>query len=382
MAQKKIYLDYAATTPVAGQVLEAMLPFFSQKFGNASSVHGFGLETRAALDAARRALAGVLGAQPHEIVFTSGGTEANNLAIFGTARKLGQPGHLITSAVEHPSVLKACRTLEGQGWEVTYLDVDAAGRIDLAALKQALRRETALVSIMYANNETGTINPIPELAAIAAAAQVPFHTDAVQAFGALPLDLAELPGVTLMTVSGHKIYGPKGVAALFVRRGHRLQPQIVGGSQENKYRSGTENVPAIVGFARAAELVQQQRSVDVQHLQALSTFFIEALKKRIPDVVMNGHPEARVPHIVNFSFPGHENMALLMGLDLQGIAVSNGSACSSGSIEPSHVLKAMGLPRERQNSALRFSFGRQTTRAELEHTVEILAGLIASRSLR
>ncbi len=372
---KRIYLDYAATTPVAPEVVEAMLPYFNESFGNASSIHGFGLQAKAALDRARNVLAETLHAGPREIIFTSGGTEANNLAILGTALRQDAPGHVITSAVEHPSVMRACRFLESRGWRVTYLPVDRYGRVSPDALRKALQKDTRLISIMYANNEVGTLNPIEELAQIAAEHRIPFHTDAVQAFAKMEIDVRRIP-VTLLSLAGHKIYGPKGIGALYVRRGHKLQKMLHGGSQEFDLRPGTENIPAIVGLARAVELYNARREKDWRHVQELAAYFREKLQQAVPEAVFLGHPEQRYPGVLSFAFPGHESISLVMGLDLAGIAVSNGSACSAGKVEPSHVLRAMGLPRSQQNSAVRFSLGRHTTREDLDRAVEALAALM------
>ncbi len=376
----RIYLDYSATTPLAPEVFEAMRPYFTEHFGNASSIHGFGREAKVAVDAAREKLAAALGALPQEIAFTSGGTEAANLAILGAARTFAEPRHIVTSRIEHPCVLNSCKELEKNGWQVTYVEPDATGLISGDAVHAAIRPETALISIMYANNEVGTINPIAEIAQLAAERKILFHTDAVQAFGKLPIDVRQIP-VSLLSLSGHKIYGPKGMGALFVRRGVKLQPLLFGGHQERDRRAGTENVAGIVGLGRAAELMIAEQKAEAERLRALSEHFWQQVQKIFPKAALNGNPESRLPAVLNLSFPGFESTALVMSLDLQGIAVSNGSACSSGSVEVSHVLRAMKISRERAVSALRFSFGKYTTEAEVETTLQTL-GKILQRQAR
>ena len=368
---KSIYLDYSATTPLAPEVLEAMQPYLTQHFGNASSIHGFGREAKVALDAAREKIATALGAQPQEIAFTSGGTEASNMAILGVAPTFTEPRHIITSRIEHPCVLNPCRELEKKGWQVTYVEPDSTGLISANAVAAAIRPDTALISIMHANNEVGTINPLAELAEAAAARKILFHTDAVQTFGKLPIDVRKLP-VSMLSLSGHKFYGPKGVGALYARRGVKLQPLILGGHQERERRAGTENVAGIVGLGKAAELAIASQTAESERLRALTENFWLRVQEIFPKAQMNGNAESRLPAVLNLSFPGFESTALLMSLDLQGIAVSNGSACSSGSVEISHVLRAMKLPKERAMSALRFSFGKYTTAAEVETTLQVL----------
>ncbi|MDQ7053909.1 MAG: cysteine desulfurase family protein [candidate division KSB1 bacterium] len=375
---KRIYLDYAATTPVEPEVVEVMLPYFRQQFGNASSIHRFGLEAKKELDHARGILARALNAEPREIVFTGGGTEANNLALLGTVFRSDAPGHLITSSIEHPSVRRTCEYLQKKGWRVTFLRVDAFGMVHPEELEKAIQPDTRLISIMYVNNEVGTINPIKALAEIAKKHGIPFHTDAVQAFAKLKIDVREVP-VSMLSLAAHKIYGPKGVGALYVRRGVPLQSVLIGGSQEFALRPGTENLPGIVGLAKAVEIYERRREQDWQHIQALADWLLERLREEIPEAVLNGHPEQRYPGVLNLSFPGLENMALVMGLDLEGIAVSNGSACSSGKVEPSHVLQAMRLPRSVQQSAIRISLGRYTTREEVEHLIAALKKLTQNK---
>lgn len=374
----RIYLDYSATTPLAPEVFEAMRPYFTEHFGNASSIHGFGREAKVAVDTAREKLATALGAQPQEIAFTSGGTEAANLAILGVARTFAEPRHLVTSRVEHPCVLNSCKELEKSGWQMTYVEPDSTGMISVDAVRAAIRPETALISIMYANNEVGTINPMAEMAQLAAERKILFHTDAVQTFGKLPIDVRQIP-VSLLSLSGHKIYGPKGMGALFVRRGVKLQPLLFGGHQERDRRAGTENVAGIVGLGRAAEVAVANQSSETERLRTLGEKFWQRLQQIFPKVAMNGNAASRLPAVLNLSFPGFESTALVMSLDLQGIAVSNGSACSSGSVEVSHVLRAMKISRERAASALRFSFGKYTTEAEVETTLQALEKILQKR---
>jgi cysteine desulfurase len=371
----RIYLDYSATTPLAPEVFEAMRPYFMEFFGNASSIHGFGREAKVAIDAAREQVAAALGALPQEITFTSGGTEAANLAIVGAANIFSEPRHIVTSRIEHPCVLNSCRALEKKGWQVTYVEPDVTGLISVETVMQAIRPDTALISIMYANNEVGTVNPIAEIAQLAAERRILFHTDAVQAFGKLPIDVRKLP-VSLFSLSGHKIYGPKGMGALFVRRGVKIEPITYGGHQERERRAGTENVAAIVGLGKAAELMITDQRAEAERLRKLADHFWQRVQQIFHKAVLNGHAESRLPSVLNLSFPGFESMGLVMSLDLQNIAVSNGSACSSGSVEISHVLRAMKLPQERALSAVRFSFGKYTTEAEIERTLEALATIL------
>ncbi|MGH7491172.1 MAG: cysteine desulfurase family protein [bacterium] len=375
----RIYLDYCATTPLAPEVFSAMHPYLMESFGNASSIHGFGRDAKVALEAGRETVAKSLGALPQEIVFTSGGTEANNFALFGAANTFAEPRHIITSRIEHPCVLSSCKALEQRGWKLTYIEPEATGMITAEAVARALRPETALISIMHANNEVGTINPIREIAVLAAERHILFHTDAVQSLGKIPMDVRELP-VSLLTLSGHKIYGPKGVGALFIRRGVRIQSLLYGGKQERDRRPGTENVAAIVGLARALELRHQERDHEAARLFELSQNFALRVRELYPAATLNSHPQQRVPGIVNLSFPGFDSLSMVMSLDLQGIAVSNGSACSAGSVEPSHVLRAMKLGAARENSAIRFSLGRNTTAAEIDTALAALEKILARKT--
>ncbi len=372
----KIYLDHSATTPVAPEVIEAMLPYFGKIYGNAASIHSFGQEAKVALEGARRSIAATLGADPGEIVFTAGGTEGNNWAVKGVAAMSdGKKNHIVTSTAEHQAVLYPCRYLEKQGFVVTYLPVDETGRVSVRDVVQALRRETCLVSLMHSNNEVGTINPIEEIAAITKERGVVLHTDAVQSFGKLPLNVRTL-GVDLLTLSGHKIYGPKGIGALYVRQGLRLEKLLHGGKHERNRRAGTENVSAAVGLGKAAQVARERLEHDLRHLTTLKGELKKSMEKTIPGVQFNGCPEKSHPAILNVAFEGVASDSLLLSLDLKGIAVSNGSACASGTVEPSHVLRAMGVPTALAGSALRFSFGRGNTLAEIERTVASLSEIV------
>lgn len=375
-----IYLDYAATTPVDPEVRDAMLPYLGEAFGNPSSVHRAGQTARRALDLARDTVTGALGADSSEIYFTSGGTEANNTALLGTLlaarEKSGRDG-LIVSAAEHHAVLDAAQFAKKLGFEVTVLPVDREARVSPEALNDALTDRVALVSLMHANNEVGTISPIAEFAELAHARGALFHTDAVQTLGALPLDVREL-GADLLTISAHKIYGPKGAGALYVRRGVKLTPWLYGGQQEREKRAGTENVAGIVGMGKAVELLPSWRDSESLRLANLRDGFWDALQTALPGVWRNGPtlgPE-RLPANLNVGFPAGDAETLLLALDHKGIAASAGSACASGSLDPSHVLLAMGLSRARAHGSLRFSLGRSTTAKQLAQTVEALRGIL------
>lgn len=378
--KEQIYLDHSATTPVDSRVVEAMLPCFSDIYGNPSSLHYAGRAAREAVEQARAAIAEILNTRESEIYFVSGGTEADNLAIQGVAFQNRQKGdHIITSQVEHPAVMNTCRFLEKQGFSVTYLSVDQYGQVDPDAVKQAIRKETILVSIIHANNEVGTINPIAEIGKIAREAGVYFHTDAVQSFGKIPLDMQSLP-VDMLSVSGHKIYGPKGIGMLYVRRGINFRSLTFGGSQERKRRPGTENVAAIVGLGAAAQLIHREMAQHREKVGALRDDFQSRLTERFPGVKINGHPQQRLYNILNVSFPAIDNETLLLRLDMAGIAVSTGSACSSGSIEPSHVLRAMGISARQAKSSIRFSFGKDNTPEEVEQVLEVLSSILSGSS--
>ncbi|TMV52765.1 cysteine desulfurase [Paenibacillus mesophilus] len=354
-----IYLDHAATTPMRAEVLEAMLPYFTEKFGNPSSLHAFGRETRIALSRSRDRLAALIGCSPSELLFTSGGTESDNSALFGAAAQYGtSKKHVITTQVEHHAVLHACGQLERSGYEVTYLPVDETGQVRMEELAAAVRDDTFLISVMYGNNEVGTIQPIARIGELARERGIVFHVDAVQALGLLPIDLSALP-VDLMSFSAHKIYGPKGVGALYVSKSVTIPPYLVGGSQERKRRAGTENVAGIVGFAKAAELAIESQADSRRHTELLRQEMIQTFTRDLEAgaFVVNGHPTDVLPHILNVSFPGTDTETMLMSLDLDGIAAASGSACTSGSLELSHVLRAMRLQEDVMRSAIRFSFG-------------------------
>jgi len=367
-----IYLDYNSTTPVDRAVLDAMLPYFADNFGNASSIHSSGQRGRSAVDAARDSVAALIGAKTAEIVFTSGGTEADNLALFGSLAASNHSGkHIITTAIEHHAVLNAAQALEKQGIDVTYVPVGASGIVDPQDVRRALRPETILVSVMYANNELGTIQPIEEIGRIAAEADVYFHCDAVQSAGKMPLDVNRL-GVDLLSISAHKIYGPKGVGALYVRAGTPLEPQFHGGHHERDRRPGTENVPGIVGFGKAAELARVRLATDSARIESLRDRLEEMLLNSLASVRVNGDRSRRVPNTTNLAFTAAGGEALVIALDLQGVACATGAACSSGAVEPSHVLLAIGLSPDEARSSLRFSLGRTTTVAEIDRAADII----------
>lgn len=364
-----IYLDHNATTPVRPEVLEAMRPFYGPIYGNASSLHGFGREAKDGLERAREQVAKVLGARPDEVCFTGGGTEADNLAVKGVAWANRDRGkHLITSQVEHHAVFNTCEYLEKQGFKVTYLPVDSEGRVDPGDVEKAITKETLLVSIMQANNETGTVQPIAEIGRIARKRGVYFHSDAVQAFTKLPTGVDEL-GVDLLSLSGHKIYGPKGVGCLYIRKGTKLDPLVHGGHHERNRRAGTENVPSIVGLGKAAELGAGEMSEEAKKLATLRDRLQEGILARIPEVRINARNARRLPGTLSVCFRYVEGESILLGLDLKGIAASSGSACSSGAIEPSYVLTAMGVPPEEARGSVRFSLGRQNTEQEVDRVV-------------
>lgn len=373
---RRCYFDNNATTPVDPEVLSAMLPWFSENYGNASSIHSFGQQGRAAIEQARGHVARLIGARPSEIVFTSGGTESDNLAIFGLVRAAHRERkHVITTTVEHSAVLNPCQALEAAGVELTYLPVDANGVVDPEAVRAALRPHTVLITVMMANNELGSIQPIEEIGRIAREADVWFHTDAVQAAGKLPIDVNQL-GVDLLSISGHKIYASKGVGALYVRPDARIEPLFYGGHHERDRRPGTENVPAIVGLGRAAELVEGKLPSESAHLAALRDTFERGVLARVPATRVNGAGAARVPNTTNITFSAVEGESLVIALDLKGLACSTGAACSSGAIEPSHVLTAIGLDPADARASLRFSFGRPNTLEDVNSGLEVLPGVV------
>jgi cysteine desulfurase len=378
MRDDAIYLDYAATTPLDPRVLEAMMPYLTEKFGNPNSIHAFGREARKAVDEAREKIAALLNCRPSELVFTSGGTESDNLALRGVAAAYRQKGnHIVTTAIEHHAVLHTCRALQDEGFEVTYLPVDEHGLVAPEQVAEAVTDRTILVSIMHANNEIGTIEPLADIvrAVKEKRPDVLVHTDAVQTVGHIPVDVEAL-GVDLLSFAAHKFYGPKGVGGLFVRRGVKLVPQLTGGGQERNRRSGTENVTGIVGMAKALEIAVAEMPTEIPRLQTLRDELINGVLAQIPDSRLNGHPTQRLPHNANFSFFGVEGEALLLQLDLHGIAASSGSACTSGSLEPSHVLLALGLSHEWALGSLRLTLGRFTTRQHLERVLAVLPSIV------
>ena len=370
---KRIYLDHNATTPVHPEVLEAMLPFMTDQFGNGSSIHTYGREARNAIDDAREQVAALINAKSSsEIVFTSTGTEADNYAIKGIAelqQSRSGGNHIITSAIEHHAVLHTCQYLEKRGYEVTYLPVDRYGRIQLDDLREAIRDETILISIMHANNETGAIEPMAEICEIAQERRIPVHTDAVQSVGKLPVDVQVL-GVSMLSLSAHKIYGPKGIGALYLRRGTRLENLLHGGSHERNRRAGSENVPSIVGIGQAAALAQKDREANVEHLNQLTGKLRQGLHEGIDYIHENSDPENSLPGTLNISFEYIEGESLILRLDMEGICVSTGSACTSGSMEPSHVLAALGLQPRLAQGTVRFSLGKDNTEAEIDEVIE------------
>ena len=365
----RVYLDNNATTPVLPEVFEAMRPYFGEHFGNASSIHHHGQETRAAVERARESVAALLGCRPAEIVFTSGGTEADNLAIFGLVR----PGdQVISSTIEHHAVLNSCKHLEEKGIEVTYLPVDGRGLVDPDDLRRALRSNTKLVTIMMANNETGVIQPVGEIGKICAEADVYFHTDGVQAASKVPIRVKEI-GCDLLSISGHKFHAPQGVGALYVRKGTTLEPRFFGGSHERSRRAGTENVPGIVGLGKAAELaIKGFESGETDRMSVLRDRLERAILDKVEAAAVNGADAPRVPNTSNIYFDYIEGEALIIALDLKGLAVSTGAACSSGAIEPSHVLTAMGLRPDRARASIRFSLGKQNTAEDVDFAIQLV----------
>lgn len=378
MAKKEIYLDHAATTYVRQEVLEAMIPCMTDIYGNPSSLHSFGQRARKALEEARASVAASLHAKPEEIYFTSGGTESDNWALHGVAAAQGGKGrHIITSRIEHPAVLHTAEELEKAGFHVTYLDVDADGVVSLNQLKEALTPETILVSIMAANNEIGTLQPIEEIGRIVkAGSKAAFHVDAVQAVGAIEVSLEKWRDVDLLSLSGHKFYGPKGMGVLYIRKGTRIGPMVTGGSQERKKRAGTENVPGAVGFARALELAVAEMPAESERLIRLRDHLIDRVLTEIEGSRLNGHRTKRLPGNANFSFDYIEGEGLLMHMSARGVAASTGSACSSASLEPSHVLLAIGLKQETAHGSFRATLGRTTTKEDIDYTVEALTSVV------
>lgn len=372
-----VYMDHSATTPIREEVMDAMQPYFAELFGNASSIHSLGQRARKDVEEARSHIASILGAHPAEVIFTSGGTESDNLAISGVAHaSRGSGRHIVTSSVEHSAVLNCCRHLEGQGFEVTYLPVDRHGIVDPDSVREALKPETVLVSIMLANSEVGTLQPIKKIGTITKEKGIPLHTDAVQAVGKVPISVDDLH-VDLLSISGHKIYGPKGVGALYLRRGISMGPIMYGGHHELGYRPGTENVAAIVGLSKAMALAEEEREVFSKKIYTLRTLLERGISVNIEDVQFNGHPEKRLPNILNASFKYVDGESLLLSLDISGIAVSTGSACSADSDEASHVLTAMGIAPDVARGSLRFSLGRLNTEEDVSYVLEVLPEAVA-----
>jgi cysteine desulfurase len=372
-----VYLDYNATTPLSPEAREAMWPFLEDGFGNPSSIHAAGRRARAAIDESRDRLATILGAKPHEIIFTGGGTESCNLAVMGLARAHAAKGkHLIVSAIEHHAVLHAAEHLQHhEGFDVTILPVDHTGLVDPSFLARMIRKDTNVVSVMHANNETGAIEPLAEIAAVCKESGVFFHTDAVQTFGKIPLDI-RLPGLSALSIAAHKFYGPKGVGALYLSAGIALARTSHGGSHENSRRAGTENVAAIAGMAAAAELASSRGQIDLERLQPLRERLWDSISALCPAAIRNGDPARSLANTLNVSFPGADGESLLMGLDLEGVCVSSGSACMVGSIQPSHVLIAMGVEPHTALATVRFSMGHSTTSADIDHTAAAIARVL------
>ncbi|MEE8419697.1 MAG: cysteine desulfurase NifS [Dehalococcoidales bacterium] len=374
---KQVYLDYAATTPTDPEVVKEMLPYFTDIFGNPSSIYAAGQEAKEAVEKARSRVARLIGARDEEIIFTSGGTEADNTALEGIAFANESKGnHIITTAIEHHAVTETCEFLKKRGFKITFLKVDKYGLIDAKTFIKAITDKTILVSIMHANNEIGTIEPIAELAAIARERGIYFHTDAVQTVGHIPLDVKEL-GVDMLSMSGHKLQGPKGVGALYLRKGVRIVPFLHGGGQENRKRATTENVPGIVGFGYAAELASEQLESEAARLTGLRDRLIGGLQASMDHIQLNGHPAKRLPNNVNVSVEYVEGESMLLNLDLEGISASSGSACTSGSLDPSHVLLACGLPHEQAHGSLRLTLGKWTVEEDIDRVLDVLPGIVA-----
>lgn len=373
---KQIYMDHGATTPMDQAVADAMLPFFSETFGNPSSLHAFGQEAKYAIEAARQTIAASIGANSEEIVFTSGGSESNNFAVKGVAYAKKEKGnHIITSAIEHHAILEPCHFLEKHGFEVTRLPVDADGLVDPSDVEQAITSKTILISIMHGNNEIGTIQPVAEIGKIAREREIVFHSDAVQSFGHLPFNVDTM-NVDLLSASGHKIYGPKGIGFLYIRKGTRIVPFMHGGDQERGRRASTHNVPGIVGMGKAVELAMNNIHTEVERLTTLRNRMIQGILDNIEYSCLNGHPSRRLPNNVNVSIEYVEGESLLLSLDMEGIACSTGSACTSSSLEPSHVLMAIGLPHEKAHGSLRFTLGRHTREDDTDHVIKTLSGIV------
>ncbi len=375
---RRVYLDHNASTPVHPEVIEAMLPYLGERYGNPSSIHAFGQEARDGLETARERIARFLRVGKDEIVLTSGGTESDNLAVKGVAAARGS-GHIVTSRIEHHAVLRTCQTLERQGFAVTYLPVDEHGLVDPDDVRRAIRPDTILVTVMHANSEVGTIEPIEEIGRVVRERGIPFHVDGVQTFGKVPVDV-EGSGIDLLSFSSHKIYGPKGVAGLYVRKGTKMAAIQHGGEHERRRRAGTENVPGIVGLGKAVEVRGREMAAEAARLTALRDRLTEGVRARVPEARVNGHPARRLPGTANLGFRHVESESIVLGLDLKGVAVSAGSACTSGNVEPSHVLVAMGVPLDWAMGAVRCSLGRSTTAEDVDYVIECVEPIV--RKLR
>jgi cysteine desulfurase len=371
---RRVYLDHNASTPVHPEVVAAMLPYFSESFGNPSSVHAFGREAREGVETARERLARFLGARPEEIIFTSGGTESDNLALKGLAGASGK-GHLITSSIEHHAVLRTAQALERLGVAVTYLPVDGYGMVDPDDVRRAIRPDTIAISVMHANSEVGTIQPVEAIGRLAREHDIPFHSDAVQTFGKVPIDVHAF-GIDLLSFSSHKVYGPKGIAGLWIRKGTRMVSIQHGGEHERRRRAGTENVPGIVGFGKAVEVRARDMRSEAHRVTALRNRLWEGIETRIPEVRLNGDPTRRLPGTVNVCFRHVESESIVLGLDLKGVGVSAGSACTSGNVEPSHVLVAMGVPLDWAMGAVRMTLGRSNTAEDIDYVLEVLPPIV------
>lgn len=376
---RKVYLDHGATTPMRNEVIDTMITIYREEAGNPSSIHQFGRSAKKQLEEARMTVASLIGADAKEIIFTGSGTESDNIAILGLARmkaKQGKGKHVITSAVEHHAVSDTCKSLEKEGFEVTFLPVDEHGRVSVEDVQNALREDTILVTIMHANNEVGTIQPIAEIGKILKDHPAAFHTDAVQTVGKVPVNVNDL-GVDLLSISAHKIYGPKGVGVLYIRKGIRVEPLMIGGGQERKIRPSTENLAGIVGLAKAMELAIGELEQESKRLQTLRDRLIKELLEKIPETKLNGHPTERLPHNANISFEYIEGESLILSLDMKGIAVSSGSACTSGSLDPSHVLMAMGLCHQTAHGSLRMTLGKDTTDEDIDYVINELEVVVS-----
>jgi cysteine desulfurase len=371
-----IYLDHAATTPTDPEVLQAMLPYFTDRFGSASTLYSLGKETREAVEAAREQVAALIGARADEVFFTSGGTESDNWAVTGTAlAKADKGNHIITTKIEHHAILEPCHTLEKQGYEVTYLPVDSEGMIDPAELQNAINDRTILISVMHANNEIGTIQPVEEIGKIARERKIFFHTDTVQSVGSIPVDVNAI-GCDMLSISAHKLYGPKGIGAMYVRKGTRISRFMQGGGQESNRRAGTHNVPGIVGLGKAAEIARLRMDEVTPRIVSYRDKLIEGILSKIPDVRLNGHRTQRLPNNVNVSFDGIEGESIILLLDMHGICASSGSACTSGSLDPSHVLMSLGLKHEEAHGSLRLTLGRENSEWDVKNVLEALPVIV------